>query len=156
LNGSGTNFVSNAISTTHSYTSPALTLTLDGALAVTPTTGPLKNTTYAQLAGNFYLYVTSAGNDSGITAVITGTYATPTGGLVGQAETLTLANASIVSSQKQYYQVTSIVLSGSSAGNVSVGYWGPLTLDTPRIVLFTDGGSDSGTNAVITGTDWAG
>lgn len=61
--------------------------------------------------------ITSVGNDSGITFTITGT---DINGNV-QSEVLTGPNATTAQSVLSYKTVTSIVASGASAGNVSVG-----------------------------------
>jgi len=74
---------------------------------------------------------TSAGNDSGITFTITGTdwNNNPV------SEVLTGANATSVYTLYDYKTVTSVVASGASAGNVSIGTNGvassrPVFLDT--------------------------
>lgn len=74
---------------------------------------------------------TSAGNDSGITFTITGT----DWNNVPASEVLTGANATTTYSVYDYKTVTSIVASGASAGNVSIGTNGvassrPVFLDT--------------------------
>ena len=62
--------------------------------------------------------LTSAGNDSSLTASITGT------DIFGytQTEDLTMANAGVVSSAKTYKTVTAIAVSGAgTVGTLSVG-----------------------------------
>ena len=59
--------------------------------------------------------LTSSGNDSGLTASITGT------DVLGNAQSETLALSSLVSSVKTYKTVTSIVLDAGSAGTIAVG-----------------------------------
>lgn len=106
-----------------------------------------KSPTY--LAGNQYVVITSAGNDTGITFTIVGLAV----GNVGVTETITGANTGFVVSTKQYSQIVSITASGAAAGNVSVGTWSAATLDQPRRVLLTFGGNETGKSATITGTD---
>ena len=95
----------------------------------------------------------SAGNDATKTWTVTGLGPDNYTSLV---ETVAAANASRVSTKGSFSQVTSIVLSSASAGNVSAGTNGVATLDTPRRVLLTDGGSDTGITFTITGTDRSG
>ena len=59
--------------------------------------------------------ITSGSSDTGTSAVITGT------DVLGNAQTETLALASLVSSVKTYKTVTSIVLDSGSAGTIAVG-----------------------------------
>lgn len=122
------------------------------------------------------VYVTSAGNDSGVTFTITGTGiagtgAIGTGGGVGVStagaraiggtyfgitETVTGANVSEVSTNSLFYSVTSVTISGAAAGAVTVGMVGLATLDVARQVLITSAGNDSSITFTIAGTDWAG
>lgn len=76
-------------------------LELDGALV----TAGVANLVYAQIVG-----ITSAGNDTGITFLITGTYS-------GQVitETVTGSNATVALSTQYFDTVTSIYVSGATA-----------------------------------------
>jgi hypothetical protein len=80
----------------------------------------------------YKLLFTSAGNDAGITFTITGI---KVGDLTGAytTEVVTGANASTASSTNFYTYVDSIVASGASAGNVSIGTTGSLALPRTRI-----------------------
>lgn len=122
-------------------------LTLNGSM-VNSTSG----SAVAYFAQPRRVYVTNAGNDSGRTLTITGTLNT-VNGVVAVSETVTGANASVVSTTKLFSTVTSVTMSGSAAGNVSVGMNGVATLDNQRRVLFTPAGADSGITLTFTGTD---
>ncbi len=126
----------------------ATTLTIAGALA---SGGQAR---LGDLPGK-YVTITSAGNDSGITFAVAGINYGPQG-QYAVSETITGANTSIVASTKRFYIVTSVTSSGAAAGNVSVGINGTWTADTPRQVLYTPGGNDSGITITFTGTDWNG
>jgi len=109
---------------------------LNGSLVVTTTTGNTYSgtaitVTVATLDKPRRVLFTSAGNDSGITFTITGTdwNNNPV------SEVLTGANATTAYTLYDYKTVTSIVASGASAGNVSIGTNGvassrPVFLDT--------------------------
>ena len=98
------------------------------------------------------LYITSGGNDSGITFTIVGV--NPQG--TTTSEVVTGSNTSIVSSVKSYQALFSITASGATASTVTVGTYLPVTLDTARRVLITSGGNDAGITWTITGTDQGG
>lgn len=121
-------------------------LTLNGSLVVNGV---------AQLGSNRPVYITSAGNDSGITFTVTGLVQTAQG-LVSQVETITGANASVAASTKTFYSVSQIAASGAAAGNVSAGRGGIATLDTARRVIITSAGNDSGVTFTIRGTSASG
>jgi len=109
---------------------------LNGSLVTTITTGNTYSgsaitVTVATLDKPRRVLFTSAGNDSGITFTITGTdwNNNPV------SEVLTGANATSVYTLYDYKTVTSVVASGASAGNVSIGTNGvassrPVFLDT--------------------------
>jgi hypothetical protein len=123
-------------------------LTLDGVNA---------NSGVAYLGDPSYVTITSAGNDTGITFTVAGLVYGP-GGYGGsyQSEVVTGANASVVVTTKKFSTITSVTASNAAAGNVSVGVNGVATLDTPRRLLITDGGNDSGITFTVVGTDWNG
>ena len=98
------------------------------------------------------IYITSAGNDSGITFAIVGLDRN----FCGVSETIQGANASTSASSKRYAIITSITPSGNTASTVTAGINGIATLDIARRVIFTSGGNDSGITITISGTDWAG
>ena len=116
--------------------------------AITPTTSATLLRAAASVAGagavtlltndvsaygtGYKLLFTSAGNDSGITFTITGI---KVGDLTGAytTEVVTGANASTASSTNFYTYVDSIVVSGASAGDVSIGTTGSLALPRTRI-----------------------
>jgi hypothetical protein len=132
----------------------ALSQTITGAVAVTingSTSTTLRQTgaTGAFLTSPQYIYVTSAGNDSGITFKVVGL--DNNGASV--TETITGSNAGVAVSANQYRSIISITTSGSTAAAITVGSYGAATMDTPRQVLITTASAISFT---ITGTDWAG
>lgn len=150
LDGNKTDATANNICTSQTP-SGAGNLTLNGSLVVSGVA--LISPSYTSI--NRRVYITSAGNDSGVTFTVTGTYWTPQG-FWGQTETITGANASKVSTTKAFATVTSIAISGAAAGAVTVGVNGYATLDKARRVLFTPAGADSGISYTITGTDYSG
>lgn len=97
----------------------------------------------------YRVYITSAGNDSGITFALYGSDIN--GGAL--TETISGSNAGVAVSNNAYYAIYSIIPSGNTASTVTVGWFGPATLDTARRVLITTAATISFT---ITGTDWAG
>lgn len=146
LNGAAGTATANNIATSQTP-SGAGNLTLDGS---TVTSG------VANLGSMVYVYITSAGNDSGRTFTVSGYGYNASGGPYAISETITGANASTVSSTKKFQTITSIAISGAAAGAVTVGTYGAATLDTARRVLITSAGNDSGITFAITGTNWAG
>jgi hypothetical protein len=121
------------------------------------------------------VYVTSAGNDSGVTFTIVGLGVSTsgpgsigagltglgnptflTGSYYGITEVLTGANASKVCSSNLFWSVSSVTINGAAAGAVTVGMQGLASLDVARQVIVTSGGADTGITFTITGTDWAG
>jgi hypothetical protein len=123
--------------------SGAGTLTIDGVLA---------SSGVAYLGANARIDITTAGDVSNRTFTIVGTYLTPTGP-VGQTEIITGPNTDVVASQLTYFTVTSITISGSAAGAVTVGRGGVATLDASRKVIVTSAGDDTGITFAISGTD---
>lgn len=95
---------------------------------------------------------TSVGNDSGITFTITGT----DWNNAPATEVLTGANASTVYSTYDYKTVTSIVASGASAGNVSIGTNGVASSRPVFLDLYADSSTyiqaDTGGSSAITYT----
>ena len=147
LNGALGSFSANGIAQSQTITGAA-SVNLNGANSQTiPQTG----TTGAVVGGVGYerIYITSAGNDSGVTFTVNGL----DNHGAGVSETITGANTGIAVSANLYYAVTSIKTSGSTASTITVGYFGPATMDTPRQVLITTASAISFT---IYGTDWAG
>lgn len=146
LNGALGAFSANGIALSQSITG-ASPVSLNGANSQTiPQTGATGAITagYAQR-----IYITSAGNDSGITFAVTGL--DRNGAAI--SETITGTNAGYAVSANAYYAVTSITTSGSTASTITVGYFGSATMDTPRQVLVTTSAAVSFT---ISGTNWAG
>lgn len=125
-----------------------------GALTIN---GTMASGGVAYFGQNRPVYITSAGNDSGRTFTIVGTYAPPGGPVasVYQTATVTGANTSKVSTTALFNTVTSVTISGAAAGAVTVGMGGIATLDTPRRILWTPAGADSGITATFTGTNYA-
>ena len=145
--------IDGAASSGYSATSIATT-TGNGASTTTVTlNGSLVSGGVAYLATPSQVVLVSAGNDSGKTWTVTGILSD---GITSKIETVAAANASRVATKSVFGKVSSIKLSSGSAGNVSAGTNGIATLDKPREVLFTSGGTDTGITFTITGTDWAG
>lgn len=126
-------------------------LTLNGS-AVNPNTNPVA----AIFPVASRVYITSAGNDSGRTFTVTGTINSGNWGPVSVVETVTGANASVVSTTKLFRTVSSVVISGASASTVTVGNSGLATLDVGRRIIITSGGNDTGVTFTLSGTDWYG
>ena len=143
LNGALGTFTANNVALSQT-TAGAAALALNGALA--------QGTPAVAYPGG-PIYITSLGNDSGITFAIVGTN---TNGAV-ISETLTGTNTSVVASSNSYYEITSITTSGAtSASGVTVGTFAAVTLDKPRAILFTSSGTDTGINITTKGTDASG
>lgn len=168
LNGAAADAVANDICLSQTPAG-AGNLTLNGSICTTNLPAPFGANAQAAGAsaiayiiptfgGPRYIYITCAGNESGRTFTVTGTVQSPTtfGPGVVVTETITGANASTVSSVKQYSTIISIAVDAATAGAITVGVNGVATLDTARRVLFTDGGNDSAVIATVNGTDWNG
>jgi hypothetical protein len=109
----------------------------------------------ARLGAQRRVYITSAGNDSGITFTVTGTIFSLSGP-AAVVETVTGANAGVVSTSKVFDTVTQVAASGAAAGDVSVGMHGGTigaTLDKARRVSIDSDGNDSGITFTVAGTD---
>lgn len=124
-------------------------LTLNGSLAS-------GSPAVANIANNQPVYITSAANDSGVTFTVSGVTYGAGGGPISSVETITGANASTVSTSKTFWSVTSITVSGATAGAVTVGTYSTASLDKARRVILTSAGNDSGITFAVTGTDWDG
>lgn len=128
----------------------AADMTINGSLA----TGGVA---YYRTIGGRQVYVTSAGNDSGITFTVYGTLISAGGsggnGFMYQQETVTGANTSRVCTTKYFSTVTRVAASGASAAGVTVGFNGVGTLDVQRRVILTSGGDDTGITFVLSGTN---
>lgn len=140
---------------------PSGALTLNGALANTNMPAGAGGTAAAGPAVAYLItpgriYITCAGNNSGRTFAIVGTIQTPNtfGPGVVISETVTGANANVVSSSKVYSTIISITISGASTGAVTVGHGGLATLDVARHIIMTSGGDDTGITFTLSGTDW--
>lgn len=142
----------NNVAQSQTPTGANASVTLNGTLASSVPTG----SAVAYLGYNERIYITSAADISNRTFTITGLVMGPAGGLSAQTETLTGPNANVVASQKRYYQISSIVISNTAAGAITIGRAGFATLDVARRVLITSGASDVGITFTVTGTDWAG
>lgn len=131
--------------------------TPSGAGALT-LNGTLVSGGVAYLGGNQRIYITSASDISNRTFTITGFAQGLQGSspLVSVTEVLTGPNASIVASQKQYYSISSIVISGAAAGALTIGRAGFATMDNQRRVAIDSDGNDSGIAFTIVGTDGSG
>lgn len=152
LNGTLGTAIANSIALSQSVSGASAVL-LNGALggAIIVQTGA--KGAILSLAGQSTtpsrIYITSAGNDSGITFAIVGLSANGT----SITETLTGANTGVAVSVNQYVSIISITSSGSTAAAITVGNFRAATLDKPRRVLITTASTISFT---ISGFDWAG
>lgn len=159
LNGSGSNFSANSICQAQTPTG-AGALTMNGSIVSTsgnPILGIDSGTALANVPANGRVYITAAGNESAKTFTINGYIFSPNfPGPIAVSETLTGPNASTVGSTNTYAIVTSVTVSGATAGAVQVGHFCPLQLDTQRRVILTSAGNDSGITFAITGTDLSG
>ena len=79
----------------------------------------------AKLGNNHLINIVSAGNDSGITFTITGTQSDGT----PVTEVVTGANAGTATSTRYFKTITSIVVSGATAGVIEIGTSGLATTD---------------------------
>lgn len=146
INGVGSDVLATGVAAVQTV-SGATALTLNGTLV----TGGVA---YIRQPGGRQVYITSSGDDSGITFAIVGTITSPTGITFYQSQTVTGANASTVCSSKYFSSVVSITTSGSAAANVSAGMNGVGTVDTvQRYLILTSGGNDTGITFTVTGTN---
>lgn len=149
LNGTTGTAVANNIALSQTVTG-ATTVVLNGTATATSV---FTNNKVGYLPTNQNIYITSAGNDSGITFTIVGLAVNANGNIGAVSEVLTGANTAAAVSVNQYRQIFSITTSGSTASTITVGSFGAATLDNARRVLITTAATISFT---ITGTDWAG
>jgi len=132
-------------------------LTLNGSLSITPA-GATAAVAYISSAFSNVarrVYITSVGNDSGITFTVTGTVFGGSGP-ASVVETVTGSNASVVSTSNVFATVTKIAISAAAAAAVTVGANGIATTDLTRRVRISSGGNDSGITFTVSGTDWNG
>lgn len=112
-------------------------------------------------SGAAYIYgkavtITSAADDHTITATVAGI---GLDGYSAASETITLSNASVVATKTLFHHVTSVIVSGATAGNVTVGTNGVATLSSlglARQLVFTFGTDDTGNTYTIYGTNAGG
>lgn len=118
-----------------------------GALTLAAGAGAFNSTPY-------YVYVTSVGNDTGITFTVAGTDANGQ----PQVEVITGANAKARVSVNRFTSVTAVTASGASAGNVSIGTFSVavFTGATARQVTIVAAADESTKTFVVTGTNAAG
>src|SRR5689334_7496172 len=164
LTGGVANFTANSICASQTP-GGAGALTINGTLAVTqevagagmPPQGAAVSAT-VRFSEPKRVYITCAGNNSARTFTIVGTLQSSTtfgpGAVI--SETLTGANTNTVASSKLYSTIISVSINGASTGAVTVGHSGVGVADLARRVVVVSGGDDSGIDAIVTGTDWAG
>jgi hypothetical protein len=144
LNGALGNAVANNICASQSP-GGAGNLTINGTLA---------SAGVAYLGEPRPVYITSAGDDSGITFTVYGTSFSANGGVFAQVETVTGANASVVQTNNLFWTVTRVAVSDASAAAVTVGRGASVaTLDNPRTIAIDSDGDDTGITFTVTGTD---
>ena len=140
-------------------------LTINGVLAVTQEVAgagmpPTGTATSARVAFGTptRVYITCAGNNSGRTFTVTGTLQSPGtfGPGVVVAQTVTGANTNVVATDQLFSTVTSVTISGSSTGAVTVGHFTTCTLDQQRQGLITSSGDDSDITFTMVSLDQAG
>lgn len=123
--------------------------------------GPLTINGAAASGGVAYIFgkavtITSAADDSGITFTVSGLGAD---GYSYASETVTGSNTSVVATKTIFHQVSSVTVSGATAGNVTVGTNGTAqvaTRGTARQIVLTFGTDDTGNTYTITGTNAGG
>ncbi len=152
LNGAAGSFVVNSVCASQTP-GGAVALTLNGTLANSAT-----GTTVVNLPVGSRIYITGGSDESGKTFAVVGLQyvRSAPGGAVLVTETMTGPNASTVSSINTYDKILSITSSAGTTGAITVGHYGKATLDTPRRILYTPAGADSGITLTFTGTDYAG
>ncbi len=151
LNGAAGSFVANSVCASQTP-GGAVALTLNGTLANSAT-----GTTIVPLPTGSRIYITGGSDESGKTFAVVGLRFGGIGGAYySVTETITGPNASTVSSINTYDQIISITSSAGTTGAITVGHYGKATLDTPRRILYTPAGADSGITLTFTGTDYAG
>ena len=84
----------------------------------------------------YKILITSAGNDTGITFTVTGTKVGNLTSHVPAVEVITGANATTATSTNYWASDISIVASGASAGDVSIGTTGDVALPRTRVKGF--------------------
>jgi hypothetical protein len=154
LNGASGVFVANNIATSQTL-SGAASVTFATAYAVNSLFGYTAQLPTSTLFGGLWfpqVYITSAGNDSGVTFTILGR--DELGNV--RTETITGSNTSVAGSKYRYSCLYSIKSSGATASTITVGTFLPVTLDAQRQILFTDGGVDTGITFSISGLDASG
>lgn len=82
--------------------------------------GALVTNGIANLGAPRRVLITSAGNDSGITFTVTGTARNEQGN-AAQSETVTGGNIAAVATTQDFLTVTSVVSSGPTAANITIG-----------------------------------
>jgi hypothetical protein len=142
--------IDGAASTGYSANNIATSQTISGASAVTLNGSLAQGSPATVWLGGQSIVIVSAADDHLVTATVVGTDAR----YARLSEVVTLSNTSRVATRNLFYSITSITTSGSTTGNITVGTNGVATLDTPRRVLFTDGGSDTSITFTVYGTDW--
>jgi hypothetical protein len=137
LNGASGTFTANSIATSQSGTAGTpLTLTAQAAALGSPQ----------------YVYITSAGDDSGNLFTVRGVL--PNG--VPFSENVGGTNASVVGTTNLFTSVSAVIPRSDTAAAVTVGNFGPAVLDNARRVLFTSSGDDTGITLTIVGTSAGG
>ncbi len=153
LSGALTNgTTANNVAQSQTPTGAGAAVTLNGTLASSVPTG----SAVAYLGRNERIYITSAADISNRTFTITGLFMTPGVGLTSQTEVLTGPNNTVVASQQQYYSISSIIISNTAAGAITIGRAGFATLDVARRIIFTSSADDTDITFTVVGTDWAG
>lgn len=101
------------------------------------------------------VYITCAGNNSGVTFTVSGTLQSVNtfGDGISVSETVTGANTNVVATTALFSTVTAVTISDASTGAVTVGHSGTATLDLARRVIITSGGNDTGITFALAGTD---
>lgn len=104
------------------------------------------------------IYITTAADETGVTFTVAGYVFPASGGQgpIAMGETITGVDTGVVSSLNEYDVITSITVDGATTGNVTVGAYSTVTLDTARRVIITSAGDDTGITFAITGTDLTG
>jgi hypothetical protein len=152
LNGAGGVNVANNVATSQTLGAAGAVALVSGIAGKTAGTNGVSLPTVTQTGYGIHsphLYITSGGNDSGITFTVIGyNY---NGNPI--TEVVTGSNSTIVSTKSTFLSLISITASGATASTITVGTWNTVTLDNPRRVIVVSAGNDSGITFTITGTD---
>ena len=152
LNGVGGVNIANNVATSQTLGAAGAVALVSGIAGKTAGTAGAALPTVTQTGYGVHcphLYITSGGNDSGITFTVVGYR------FDGRpiTDVVTGSNSTIVSTPNGFQSIISITASGATASTITVGTWNTVILDALRRVIITSAGNDSSITFTITGTD---